>query len=107
MPPRLDPVLAADVRGWLRKVAKAFLTLHNQPFRKTHSLEELGEACLELDPSLRSLVDAAVPLTEYAWSLRYPGEIVRPKRSEAEQALNIAKRVAKEIKKRIPSEAKP
>jgi len=56
------------------KSLKAFLAWHDKPFRKTHSIEELGHACLELDPSLTPAVDRAVPLTEYAWKFRYPGE---------------------------------
>jgi HEPN domain-containing protein len=34
------------------KSLKAFLTFHQEPFRKTHLLEELGEACRALDPDL-------------------------------------------------------
>lgn len=69
----LDPALVADTREWLRRAAddlraapplladalfhcqqavekafKAFLTFHNQPFRRTHNLEETGAACLTL-----------------------------------------------------------
>ncbi len=50
------------------KAFKAFLTWNNQPFRKTHNLEEIGEACLRFDSTLQKVVDAAVPLTEYAWA---------------------------------------
>lgn len=32
------------------KAFKAFLGFHDHPSRKTHSLEEIGEACLEIDP---------------------------------------------------------
>jgi len=60
------------------KALKAFLAWHDVPFRKTHSLEEVGEQCLRLDPSLGAFVDAAVPLTEFAWADRYPGEPEEP-----------------------------
>jgi len=33
------------------KALKAFLTWHDQPFRKTHNLRELGDACAAIDPS--------------------------------------------------------
>ncbi len=56
------------------KALKGFLAWHDQPFRKTHSIEELGEQCLALDERLRGEVDQAVPLTEFAWRFRYPGE---------------------------------
>lgn len=45
-----EPGLADEARAW-----------HDRPFRKTHSLEELGEACLAIEPGLRPIVDRAVP----------------------------------------------
>jgi len=56
------------------KALKGFLAWHGRTFRKTHNLEEIGEQCLAIDPSLREIVDRAVPLSEYAWKFRYPGE---------------------------------
>lgn len=56
----------------VEKAFKAFLTWHDHPFRRTHSIEEVGEQCLLIDNSLRSVVDAAAPLTGYAWKFRYP-----------------------------------
>ena len=54
------------------KLLKAFLVWHDVVFRKTHNLEELGEQRLAIDPTLREVVDRAVPLTEYAWRFRPP-----------------------------------
>jgi len=72
-----DPPLLEDAVFHAQQAAensfKAFLTFHDEPFRKTHSLEEIGEACLKLDRRLKELVDEAVPLSEYAWAYRYPG----------------------------------
>ena len=34
------------------KALKGFLVWNSQPFRKTHSLEEIGELCLAVDPTL-------------------------------------------------------
>jgi HEPN domain-containing protein len=45
------------------KAMKGFLAWHDVPFRKTHNLEEIGEACLAIDPALEEIVDRAVPLT--------------------------------------------
>jgi len=89
------------------KTLKAFLTFHDQAFRKTHNLEELGEACLKLDGSLQSLIDQSVPLTEYAWLFRYPGEPLVPTEEEARSALTIAKDLNQAILDRIPPEARP
>ena len=54
------------------KALKAFLSWHCIPFRKTHNLVELGEACCQIDQSLELLLRRAAPLTEYAWKFRYP-----------------------------------
>jgi HEPN domain-containing protein len=117
-----DPVLLAEVKGWLKRAAsdlrvaelvrgaapplldaalfhcqqvaekalKAFLVLHGRTFRKTHSIEEIGEAVIRVDETLRAVVDGAVPLTEYAWRFRYPGEQDDPTVGETEEALRAA-----------------
>jgi HEPN domain-containing protein len=89
------------------KAFKAFPVLHARTFRKTHSPEEIGEQCLDVDPSLRSLVDRAVPLTEYAWRFRYPGDPEKPSLQEAEEALALARGIYDAILARVPHEARP
>ena len=75
---------------------------HDVPFRKTHSIEELGEQCVDLDGTLHELVDRAVPLTEYAWKFRYPGDPEEPSLREAEEALLVAQGVFEAIIARLP-----
>ncbi len=89
------------------KTFKAFLTFHNSPFRKTHNLEEIGEACLKIAPTLKEVVDEAVPLTEYAWAFRYPGDPETPKLEEAQAALALARRVYEAVLKLVPAETYP
>lgn len=89
------------------KALKAFLAWHDRPFRKTHNLEELGEQCLGVDPSLRSLIDRLVPLTEYAWRYRYPGEPEMPDLGEAEAARALAHEVYDAVVSRLPDETRP
>ena len=48
------------------------------PSEKTQSLEEIGQQCVTIDPTMRELLDRVVPLTEYAWKFRYPGEVEEP-----------------------------
>jgi len=60
-----------------------------------------------LDASLSSVVDRAVPLTEFEWKFRYPGESDEPAREEAEQALAAARSVYEAILARMPLEADP
>ena len=89
----------------VEKALKAFLAWHDEPFRKTHNLEELGQACLALDSSLQPLVDRAVPLTEYAWKFRYPGEAESPSAREVNDALAAAGEVLAAVRSRVPPEA--
>lgn len=89
------------------KSLKGFLVWHDRPFRKTHSLEELGEQCLQLNPTLRYLVDLAVPLTEYAWKFRYPGEPEEPSMEEVHNALQVASDFYKAILNLLPHEVRP
>lgn len=91
----------------VEKAFKALLTFHNCPFRKTHNLEEIGEACLKIAPTLKTIVDEAVPLTEYAWAFRYPGDPEVPKPNEAQAALAVAKRIYKAILELVPDETHP
>ena len=106
-----SPPILADVvfhcQQAAEKTAKGFLTWHGRPFRKTHSLEELGEQCLDVDPGLKPLIDPAVPLTEYAWKFRYPGEPEEPTREEVETALSLARKLYDAILGRLPEEVRP
>lgn len=106
-----SPPLLADVvfhcQQAAEKAAKAFLTWHSRPFRKTHSIEELGEQCLEVDPGLEPVIDPAVPLTGYASKFRYPGEPRGPTREEADRALSLARGVYDAILDVLPEEVRP
>lgn len=68
--PRPDSALfhcqQAAEKSW-----KALLFWHDVPFRKTHNLRELGEACAGLDRSLAQLAQRAEDLTQFAWVFRY------------------------------------
>jgi HEPN domain-containing protein len=86
----------------VEKALKAFLALHDRPIRKTHSIEEIGRACIALDGGLAELIDEAVPLSEYAWKFRYPGDAAEPTREEAERAIAVARRVVGAVEARMP-----
>jgi HEPN domain-containing protein len=102
-PPLLDDVVFHCQQA-AEKALKGFLMWNNIPFRKTHSLEEIGEQCLDLDSTLRDVVDRAVPLTEYAWKFRYPGDPEEPSLEEAEEALVIARELYDALLTRLPPE---
>jgi len=86
------------------KAMKGFLAWHDQPFRKTHNLVEIGQACVEIDPSLEGVLRAAAPLTEYAWRFRYPSDPEAPSADEARNALDTARRVVEALLERLPGE---
>lgn len=86
----------------IEKSLKALLTWHDMPFRKTHSLGELGRQCLVVAPALESLLKEAAPLSDYAWRFRYPGEAEEPTAEETDEALRIANAVFAAILARLP-----
>jgi HEPN domain-containing protein len=71
-PPLVDDIVFHAQQA-VEKVLKGFLAWHDRPFRKTHDLVELGQACVGIEASLEELLRRAAPLTEYAWKFRYPG----------------------------------
>lgn len=106
VPPILTDVVYHSQQA-TEKALKAFLVWNNISFRKTHSIEEIGEHCLEVDSSLKGLIDQGAPLTQYAWEFRYPGDLEEPSQEESEEALQVAKTIYQEILKRLPREVKP
>lgn len=103
-PPLLEDVLFHSQQA-VEKALKAFLAWHDRPFRKTHSLEEIGRQCAQLDPDLEGLVERVAPLSEYAWKYRYPGETEPPSHEDATNALDLAREVYQAILARLPAEA--
>ena len=105
-PRRLSNVAAFHCQQAIEKTLKAFLAWHDVPFRKTHDLATIGEACVEIDASLKNLPDRVAPLTEYAWKFRYPGEPATASHEEVQSALALAGELYKEILARMPIGAK-
>lgn len=106
IPPILSDVVYHSQQA-TEKALKAFLVWNNIPFRKTHSIEEIGEQCLDVDSTLKPLIDQGVPLTQYAWEFRYPGDIEEPAQEESESALQVAKTIYQDILKRLPVNVHP
>lgn len=106
-----DPPILGDIvfhcQQAVEKAFKGYLTWHSQRFRKTHSLEEIGEQCVDIDSTLKDIVDMVVPLTEYAWKYRYPGPFEEPPLEEAENAMKTVNFVYEEIIRRLPESVRP
>jgi hypothetical protein len=79
MPP--DPLLVIETRAWFTKAANDIRAAEHE--------------------------FTAVPLTEYAWKFRYPGEPEEPPVAEAEDALALARELNEAILSRLPAEVRP
>ena len=105
-PPLFDEA-AFHCQQAAEKARKGFLTWNGRTFRKPHNLEEIGEQCLAIDGSLREVIDQAVPLSEYAWKFRYPGEPFQPEADEVAEALATARAVFEATVSRLPVDVRP
>ena len=106
-----DPPLIEDALFHCQQAAekslKAFLTAHDTPFKKTHDLDELGRACLELDAGLGDSMRSVATLTVFAWEFRYPGDTQVPSMHEVREYLAIANRLYTAILARLPHTCHP
>ena len=50
-----------------------------------------------------AIVDAAVPLTEFAWAYRYPGEPDEPEPGAVDQAIGTTRALVEAILVRLPA----
>ena len=89
------------------KALKAFLTARDMTFEKTHNLVALLALCAPFDPGFAQWEEAAAMLTPYATEFRYPGELLEPERSEAEQALAAAEGFVQFIRRLLPDAIEP
>jgi len=103
-PPLLEDALFHCQQA-VEKSLKALLCWNDRAFRKTHSIEELGEVCISVDASLAKLIDDTAHMTEYAWAFRYPGDM-EVERAEAEEALALATRAVGDITALLPEAAR-
>jgi HEPN domain-containing protein len=105
-PPLLEDTLFHCQQA-AEKAMKALLSWHDEPFRKTHDLVEVGRQCVEIDATLEPLFRRSAPLTEYAWKFRYPGESEEPSRKEVVEAVTLAKQVYEAVLERLPGQVHP
>jgi HEPN domain-containing protein len=89
----------------VEKHIKALLVFRGTPFSKTHNIRELRAL---LPPKRRPKLDPKVQdrLTTYAVLERYPGTGSDIPLKEARQAVAIARRVRREIRRQLPPAAR-
>jgi HEPN domain-containing protein len=88
------------------KALKAYLTLRDVTFQKIHDISVLIEQCMELDKTFEQIMDVSETLTPYATAFRYPGDVLEPHPSDAEEAVGLAGVVIDFVLKRMPEEVK-
>ena len=54
------------------KIMKGLPVLHDQPFRRTHDLDELADGVLRMQPELRATLAPLRLLTAWGYMYRYP-----------------------------------
>lgn len=103
VPPLTDDIVFHAQQA-AEKAMKGYLSWHDQPFRKTHDLAELGRQCTVIDASLETLLRRAEALSVYAWAFRYPGDVENPSVQEAVGTLAVAREVVEAMLMRLPGE---
>lgn len=88
------------------KALKAYLTLKDTPFQKVHDLAVLIEQCMDLDRTFEQIRDISGILNPYATAFRYPGDVLEPDPSDAEEAFRLAGVVLDFVLQRIPEYVK-
>lgn len=90
----------------VEKAWRAFLVWHDVPFRRTHNLRQLGQACVALGGTLGELAEKTEDLTQFAWVFHHPGELESPSLQEAQAASSIAREVCAGLLSRLPEEVR-
>ena len=88
------------------KGLKAYLTLKDTSFHKVHDISVLIEQCMELDRTFAQILDISEILSPYATAFRYPGDVLEPDPSDAEEAFKLAGVVLDFVLKKMPDDVK-
>jgi len=107
-----DPLLDTAIyhcQQTAEKAIKAWLQSKDDPFPKTHDVEDLVERAAGFNPDFRKFAKAASVLTPYVSAFRYPGgfEDPMPTREEFDEALQHAQAIYDFVLSQLPAEARP
>ena len=107
-----NPLLDAAVyhcQQAAEKAVKAWLQSKDDPFPKTHDIEDLVEQAAKLNPDFQQLAKPAAVLTPYVSAFRYPGgaDEPTPTREEFDEALQHAQAIYDFVLNLLPAEARP
>ena len=96
--------VAFHAQQCVEKYLKAMLVFHAIDFPKVHDIEKLVRL-LPAEVPMDWPISEQRRLTQYAAVTRYPGDYDPIPLAEARQAVRIAKRVRREIRKLLPKAA--
>jgi len=94
-------------RQCAEKFLKTYLISKEVRPWKTHSIEEIGNKALKFEPTLKKYIRAAEKLSDYAVTVRYPGDDDPPTLKAATTCVKVAKTLFEQILKRLPKECHP
>jgi len=100
-PPLLDTA-AYHCQQAAEKALKAYLSMCDIPFRKTHLLAPLLADCEVFDSEFEALAEAAEFLTPFATAFRYPGDALDPDPDDVAKAIALAETVLNFVLTRMP-----
>jgi HEPN domain-containing protein len=83
----------------IEKYLKARLTEAGLAFPRTHDLRQLLNLCIQIEPLWTTFAEATEALTDYAVSIRYPGESATL--SEAKTALRHCRSLRIELRRSL------
>lgn len=83
------------------KYLKAYLTMCQVEFPKTHSIREILDLVRTVDDELADTLLPAAALTPYGVEIRHPGDVPEPTQNETEEALALARQVADVVTTRL------
>ena len=102
-PPLLDTAVYHCQQA-AEKALKAYLTLQEVQFLRTHILGVLLEQCMVTDQDFEQLRDIADALTPFAIAFRYPGDALEPSPDDAEEAFRFSGEVVRFVVNKMPPE---
>lgn len=86
----------------VEKYLKAYLIFNQKHYKKTHNIARLIELCKEITPDFEFLYTInAHNLINYAVEIRYGEEFYFPTVEEAKEAIEIAGKVRKFVRKKL------
>ncbi|MGI8552391.1 MAG: HEPN domain-containing protein [Dehalococcoidia bacterium] len=89
------------------KALMAFLTWHDEPFRKTHELKELLRQCEQYHAAFAQLRADAKVLGPYVAKFRYPGLGPNATATQATAAVQMARDTLVFVKAKLPATPAP